>query len=292
MNWPLFFAFLSPIIFAFMNVLDSYIVKKRVKHVMGFAVVSGITNIFLGIILVLFLDWSAYSLFDLRFSILAGAMFGIQLYFYYVILEKHDVSHAIGLVYIYPLIVALLSYLFINEKLSILGYLGVLITLGGVTLMSVRLKKLKITIAFWSLGISILTIALSEFFIKIATTQIPEWHGAAVNSIVMGAFILPALINKSIRKGFKKEFKNISFTFMSEALTIAAVLTLYLAMSGLSATVVSVISATQPLFVLIFESVAFYSGIKIVKDVEWKNKLFAILLIILGISLLYLSEII
>ncbi len=289
MNWPLFFAFLSPIIFAFMNVIDTYIVKKRVKHVFGFAVVSGITNILFGIILALFLNWNSYSLLDFRFSILAGSMFGIQLYFYYFILAKHDVSHAVGLIYVYPIIVAFLSYLFLNEKLSILGYSGVFITLCGIILMSIRLKKLKMSIAFWSLGISILTIAFSEFFIKVATNQLPQWHGTAINSMVMGIFILPALLNKSIRKGFKKEFKNIRFTFISEALTLGAIVTLYLAMSGLSATIVSVISATQPLFVLIFESAAFYAGIKISRDLQWKNKAIAIILVVIGIVILYLN---
>ena len=157
--------------------------------------------------------------------------------------------------------------------------------------MSVRLKKLKITIAFWSLGISIITVALGEFFIKIATNQLPQWHGTAINSIVLGAFILPALLSKSVRNGFKKEFKNLRFTFISGGVNLGRIGTLFLAMSGLSATIVSVISSTQPLFVLIFESIAFYAGIKIVGDVGWKNKTFAILLIIIGIIMLYLSEI-
>ena len=211
--------------------------------------------------------------------------------FYYIVLSKHDVSHVIGLVYIYPIIIAILSFLFLNEKLSLVGYIGMIITLAGVLLMSVQIKNLKISIALWSLAIVAVTSALNEFLIKIATNQIYWLHGAAINSIVMGLLVMPLLFNKKIRNGFGKEFKNIRITFISEALTILAIATIYLAMAGLPATVVAVISVTQPLFVLGFEFLAFIFGIKIVKDEGWGNKLLGILLIVLGIAILYASEI-
>ena len=63
-------------------------------------------------------------------------------------------------------------------------------------------------------------------------------------------------------------------------------------MTSFPATIVSVISATQPLFVLLFEWLAFFFGIKMVKDVDWKHKIFAISLIVVGIAILYGKEII
>ena len=212
--------------------------------------------------------------------------------FYYKILSKQDVSHAIGLIYVYPIIVALLSFLFLNEKLSLIGYAGMLVTLAGVLLINIRIKKLKIILAFWSLIIMATAAALNEIFIKVATSQIGEWHGTAISSIVMGLFVMPLLFKKSIRKEFVCEFKNINLTFISEALTIGGIVTLYLAMAGLPATIVSVISVTQPLFVLGFEFLAFSFGIKIVKDVRWRHKMLAILLIVVGIAILYASEIV
>ncbi len=292
MNWPLFFAFLSPMIWALMNFIDAWIVKKKVKNALSFAVVSGITNIFLGIMLALFLDWSNYSLFDFRFSIIVGAMLGLQLYFYYTILSRHDVSHVVGLIYAYPLVVAFLSFLFLNEKLSLIAYLGAFITIFGVFQLTLRMRKLNFALISWSIIALILTSALAEFFIKIATTQIPVWHNTAITSIVLGFSILPALLKKSVRKDFKGEFKRIHFTFISELLTIAAVTSVYLAMAGLPATIVSVISTLQPLFVLIFEWVAFFFGIKMVKDIDWKQKIFAISLVVIGIIILYGSEIV
>lgn len=292
MNWPLFFAFLSGAILGLMNVFDTYIVKLKIKNLMGFAIVSALTNILFGVILALFLNWTVYSFSDYTFSILAGLVMGIQLFFYYFVLSKHDSSHAIGLIYSYPIIVAILSFFFLNEQLSLLGYVGMAITLLGVLLLSVRVKKLRVSIAIWSLVIVTLGTGLHEFFAKIAVNQISPWHGTAINSIAMGWFALVLLLKKKYRIGFISEFRNVKLTFVSELLTLAGILAIYLAMNGLPATIVSVISVVQPLFVLFFEWVAFSLGIKIVKDINWKNKLFAILLIIIGLILLYVNDIV
>lgn len=292
MNWALFFAILSPAILGLMNVFDTYIIKIRVKKVIGFSMVSAFTNILFGVILSLFLSWEAYAFSDYFFPILAGFVMGIQLYFYYFILSKHDASHAVGLVYIYPIFVAMLSFFFLNERLSLLGYAGMAIAISGVLLLSIRVRKLKIDVALWSISFVTIGAALHEFFAKIATSQINAWNATAINSIVMGWFALFLLFKKKYRAEFKYEFKNVKLTFISEVLTLVGVLTIYLAMSGLPATIVSVVSVLQPLFVLLFEWIAFSFGFKIVKDESWRHKIFAIIMIVMGLVLLYFKDIV
>src|SRR3989344_4124902 len=131
-NVGLFFAILVPISFALMNVFDSFVIKKKIKHILGFSAVSGLTNIILGIILASFLSWENINFFDLKFPILAGAVYGVQLYVYYGLMLKHDASNAVGLTYLYPILVSILSFIFIGEKLSLIGYVGAVITLIGV----------------------------------------------------------------------------------------------------------------------------------------------------------------
>ncbi len=291
MNWALFFAILSPAIWGLMNVFDTYIAQLRVKNIIGFAMVSAFTNIIFGFILALFLSWNTYTISDYFFPILAGLVMGVQICFYYFMLSKHDSSHAVGLVYIYPIIVAILSFLFLNERFSLLGYLGMAIVLIGVLLLNVRIKKLKINLAIWSISVVAIGAGFHEFFAKIAVSQISAWNGTAINSLVMGWFALILLLKKKYRVGFISEIKNVKLTFVSELLTLGGLLTLYLAMEGLPATIVSVVSAAQPLFVLFFEWVAFSFGIKIVKDINWRHKLFAIAMIAIGLILLYFTDI-
>src|SRR3989344_5630799 len=138
-NVGLIFAILVPISFALMNVFDSFVIKKKIKHILGFSAVSGLTNIILGIILASFLSWENINFFDLKFSIL--------------------------------------SFIFIGEKLSLIGYVGAVITLIGVLSINLRLNRLKISIGIWTVAVVILTSALNEFFIKLSTTNISNWHG-------------------------------------------------------------------------------------------------------------------
>ena len=284
-NVGLIFAILVPISFALMNVFDSFVIKKKIKHILGFSAVSGLTNIILGIILASFLSWENINFFDLKFPILAGAVYGVQLYVYYGLMLKHDASNAVGLTYLYPILVSILSFIFIGEKLSLIGYVGAVITLIGVLSINLRLNRLKISIGIWTVAVVILTSALNEFFIKLSTTNISNWHGTAVVSITMGITILFSITKKNIRKGFLSELKNFKFTLISESLTMIALVTLFVAMSYLPATVVSTIGVTQPLFVLIFESIAVSLGIKISDDKNWKSKSFSIILIVIGVIL-------
>lgn len=290
MNYFLLFAILAPLTWAFVNFFDAYVTKNKVKSVSGFIALNGLLYLILGLIFALFLDWYNYSFYQLVFPALGGVMIGIQTYIYYYVLSKHDVSNAVGLFYIYPLIVALLSFLFLNEKLSFLGYFGILLTLTGVLMSIINFRKLKATLAIWSLLFMALTAALHDFFIKLATFQIPELNGAAINSVVIGLVILLSLTKESFRIGFKKEFKNFKFALVSEFFSILAIIFTYLAMKGLSATIFSVIGTTQPLFVLLFEFVAFSFGIKMVKDFDWRNKIISIFLIVMGIVILYLNQ--
>ena len=75
-------------------------------------------------------------------------------------------------------------------------------------------------------------------------------------------------------------------------MALGAIVSLYFAMDGLSAMIVSVINVTQPLFVLGFEWIAHLFGVKIVSDRHWGRKLIAISFIVIGIGILYLAELV
>jgi drug/metabolite transporter (DMT)-like permease len=66
--------------------------------------------------------------------------------------------------------------------------------------------------------------------------------------------------------------------------------TLFFAMKSLPATIVSSIAAIQPLCVVVFENIVDRRMKKISKDVILLPKLGAIILIVAGLVLLYVSE--
>jgi uncharacterized membrane protein len=288
---PLILAIIVPFIWAFANVFDKYVLARKVKNTLSFTVVAGIVNLLLGIIIAMFLNWQMVSYSSLVFPILAGLFYAAEMFFYYYTLSKEDASLLVGFVYSYPIIVALLSFLFLNEIISFVGYLGMVLVILGIAMLVIRTKKMKLVIGAWTILALILLIALFEFFVKLSTTRIPGLNGVSVQIIIFGLTTLFALFHKNTRKGFFVELKNFKWASISEAVTLLAILFLFYAMTYLPATIVASLAATQPLAVLIYERIANKKFGKIVKDNLLLPKLGAIILIISGVILLSISTV-
>lgn len=286
MNLAIFVAIISPILFAFMNVFDKYVVSHKVKDSIGYAAVAGIVNVVLGIIVALFLSWNNVTSFDILFPIVAGIFSGGCYYFYFFIMKDSDASYLIGFAYLFPIVVAILSFIFLNERLSILSYVAIAFILLGVILLSIRAKKIKVSMLIIPLLFYIILLGFYEFSVKVSTTHVSFMQGLAITTAASGVAILLGLFNKKVRKGFKSEFKNIKLAFFSETFTLIAVFTLYFAMSKIPATMVSSIASTQPLAVIVLERIAHSYFGKITKDVRLLPKLGAIGLIVIGVIIL------
>ena len=292
MIWPLIFAIVSPIFWGIMNMIDKYALSKRVRNTAGFLPVYGIVHLATGIIIALFLDWSNIRPIDLLFPAIAGILFGCQCYFYVFAMKKEDASHVIGLAYAYPILLALLSFIFLKEVIPLQGYIGMIIVIAGVILLSLRFIKFKLANTGWLILQLILVIALTEFFVKIATGEIPVMQGIAINSLSLGTMLLLLLLNKKIRTGFRSEIKNIHWAVASESFTLLGTGTLYYAMAGLPATIVASIGATQPLVVLFLERITDGFTGKLTKDHALLPKLGIIALIVIGVVILCLSGVV
>src|SRR5918912_238984 len=97
MTAALLFAFLAPVFWALMNVLDKFVISEKVENALSFAAVAGIVNIFYGFILALTLSWSNIGFEAIVSPVLTGSLLGFQFYVYFIILKQEDVSHFIGL---------------------------------------------------------------------------------------------------------------------------------------------------------------------------------------------------
>src|SRR3989344_4198742 len=133
-------AILSPLFWALMNTIDKYAISKKVKHPLGFVAVVGTVQLILGAMLAIFLDWNSISLNSIIFPIVAGILIGAQAYFYYFILQKEDVSYLVGLAYCYPVLVIAFSFMFLNEVLGPIAYLGAALIISCSLMISVRLR--------------------------------------------------------------------------------------------------------------------------------------------------------
>jgi uncharacterized membrane protein len=201
-------------------------------------------------------------------------------------MKNSDASYVIGFLYLFPIVVAVLSFIFLSERLPVLTYIAVALILTGVILLSVRAKKIKAILFFLPLLIYILLLGGYEFFIKVSTNNLNFMQGVAITTFVSGSFILFGLFSRKIRKEFIIEIKNIKFAFINEFIALLGVFTLFFAMSLLPATIVSSIGSIQPLAVIILERLAHKRFGKITIDTRLLPKLIAILLIVIGVIVL------
>lgn len=286
----LLFAFLSPVIWAMMDLIDEYVIDNKSRYPLGFAFFVGMANVLLGIILALFLHWGSFSIRDYWPSAVSGFFLGIQFLLYFWMLKKDDVSNVIGFSYFYPVIVSVLSFLFLHEVLTIAIYLGMGLIMFGIAMIYLRTVKKKLHIVFWIILSYALSIAFYEFFIKVATTKVAEINGLAVNSIFLGLAIFPLIFSRKRRSEIAYEVRNIHWALLSEMFTISAVFGTYIAMKNLPATIVSSLQATEPLLVLAFEKIANKRGVLNSQDKNFFNKLIAIILITAGVAVMYITE--
>ena len=94
----------------------------------------------------------------------------------------------------------------------------------------------------------------NDFFAKVSVGNMPVNNVSALNTMSFGVVLLGIFFTREARAHFATEFKyNVMFAVFNEALSIFTNYLLILGMSGLSASLVSSLSATRPLFILFFE---------------------------------------
>jgi len=285
----LIFAVLSPIIWAFMNNLDNYFVKTRIKKVFSYTILAGIANFTFGFVLALFLDWTSFPLSAIIWPTISGLLYGSMYFAYYFLLKTEDISDLTGLFYLYPILVAILSFFILGEVLPFIGYIGILMILSGALMISLRIHKLSGKLVLKFMFIMILLAGAYEFLVKVATDNMPVWNGVAVEFMAIGLVVFFGLFSRNVRKGIKSELKNLKIAFMIEFFTFLSIAAVFIAMNNLKATIVSSIAAIQPIFALLFERVfERISGKKLTKDerITWR-KVIAILLIVIGVAILF-----
>ena len=283
----LLFAFLSPFIWGATNVIDKYLVDHRIKHILGFNAISGIPYLLFGILLAAFLDWKMVSGADLIAPAIIGILVSIQFYLYLTVLENDDVSHVVGFMYIFPIFVAITSFIVLGENIGLFGYIGMSITVIGIILLSVQ--RGKSTVRSWLVLASLVALTtVMEIAGKISVSNLTVWQSSAATSIVLGISLLASCALPSIRQGAIEEFKRIHVATVCTALEIVAMILLFAALAGLPVTMVSAIGAMQPLFVLGFEWIT-HRYVPISKH-DFKKKLIAITLVVIGVVLVVISS--
>jgi len=128
-------------VFALVNLVDKIAVERRVWNTYAYTAVIGIFEMCIGAVELGSSNWDNFNDSNrsmVVWPLLGGLVDGCSLYLYFILLGLTDASIVVGVMYMYPAVVCVLSYFVLGEQLNIPGYLGVVILLAGAIILSIN----------------------------------------------------------------------------------------------------------------------------------------------------------
>jgi len=259
MLWAIL-AILSAVIFAVSNILEKFVIEKKIKNFLTLFITGSFIRIIMVAILAIFVPLSGISLTSILFSVLAGCLAGLTFIFIYKALVKEDVSRVVAIYHIFPIFVAILAFIFLKEKISLIKGVAICITVLGAILISLKREKLSQKIKLRKVFLIVLIAVLAESFLEVidkyVLEQINLWQLFIIGysaEFFIALFIF--LFSKKLKQETREIFANhrLCLTVLGIHLIYfsASICFLFAAVFG-PITYVSAITSSQPLFVFIF----------------------------------------
>jgi len=256
MSW-LPFAIAAPLLYGVTNFFDKYLIEKRVRDPMLLTVVGGWVGAAFG-----FGFWAVHGFPGMPVQsaiilIASGCLFQWALIPYYKALQHEDTSRITPLFQVIPVLALILAAIFLQERLhgnQVLGF--VIVLAGGLALSVQRLERglFRFRRSFWLMMLASLLYTLPFVFFK--SVEQPFWNALAFEffGLGLGSTLLLALpsIRTRVRAGLPAIPKNTWWPIMTnEVIYIAAKMCTFYASTLAALSLVTVMGALQPLFVLL-----------------------------------------
>jgi drug/metabolite transporter (DMT)-like permease len=296
MTW-LLLAIISYFANAVNAVIDKFLLGKSIPSPIAYTFYVGILSIFVLVLVPFGLEWP--GLIQTLVALSVGFVFLISLYAFYVALKENDASHVIPVIGgTTPVVVAILSYLFLGERLENNQLIAFFFLVLGSVLISIKLNN-QGRYSAEGLKISFLAaVLLGIFYImaKYVFSNQPFISGFIWTRL--GSFLaaLLLLISAGNRKIIFAHNKNLRFRsgglfVFNKALAGGAFVLLNYAVFLGSATLINAIQGTQFAFLLILTVVISRYYPKVLEEKITRTTLIQKIsaIIIIGTGLLMLS---
>jgi drug/metabolite transporter (DMT)-like permease len=232
------------------------------------------------------------------YSFVIGCVVSYAFYFFFHAMKNDEGSRAIALMQTGPLMVATMSALFLGEILGLRQYAGIVLIVSASILASHKKTKsggrqrspaLKYALAY------ALIIAIADVSMKYLLGDFDFWSFFFWSSIGVVANILAWFAVPSIRRDFvtmakSLDGKTVGMLVGKEVLWFFAQMAFIVAVSQGPVSIVSAVSALQPMFVLaIATGMSMFIPHILSEDIaheHMREKLLAVLLVFFGVWLL------
>ncbi len=255
--WILF-AFLNPVLHSFSNVLDNYLVNRIFEHKIALVFYITLTNAMFLPVLFLFTGLPGLPSGQPLLIFIGLAFINVlYLYPYYKALENNDTSSVVALFSLGQLFVPILAFYMVNEVLSLTQYIGIgFILLGSIFLNVTHGFFAKINSSFWWMLLCTLILSFEYVLYKLAFFSVDWITGFSWPIILSVVFIVPLLLFGSSRRivvaGWPTFVKKFHFVALEESATFSGIAAGTYAVSLAPTSLVKAITATEPIFVLLY----------------------------------------
>ncbi len=239
------------------NILDAHVAGKVFKRLTTVIFYGAITNC-LSLPFLLFFGWpTAIPISILPYFLVTIFIEIAYLPLYYIALKRVDTSIVAAMFSMGKIVVPVLAYFLVDERLGALQYLGFgIVILFNVILNVNNVKHFKIDLSFWLMLFVSIMISVQGVFYKKIFEQMDWVNVAFYTAVFLNFFIVLFLLHTTTRKdifgSFKTYVKNWKVFFILEFIDRMAFLTGLVSVSLLPIMVQKGVASIQPIFVLLF----------------------------------------
>jgi transporter family protein len=297
MSW-IFYALLAPAVYSVINFTDKYIVEKELKDYSVVPIFSGIVAIIFGTAFWFVSGMPLLSLRDGALIMTSGVLSVFSYLVYLKALTEEETSNVTIFFQVTPVMVLILSWIFLHEAVSIKQYIGFFIILFVSLAMSYKPGTgFKISKPFWYIMIWDFCLAVSVIIVKFVVEQASfikifsyESWGVALGSLLL------FVVSRRIRIIFWKTLgtipsRAISILVFNECMFIFSKALTFFSFTLGPAVLVNVLEGTQVFYAVVYAIILMQIFPKVFKeDVSREGltkKIVSACIMFLGIWLVY-----
>lgn len=291
-----FFAIIATLIWSVGAILVKFVRANYIKSPISY-IMLGWPITLLSPILLLFGEFKLPSLKIIIYIFITAITALIGYWLYLKAISKEEVSRIVTLQGLGPLVMLILSTIFLREVLTIKDYLAFPLIIAGSMLISVRRIKdrFRVSKGFILILLSITAFSIHNLFLKFAAEVNFVTMIILRQAWILAIIIITLLSSKIIREKTKQDLKQLNkkkltIFYIAELCGITGVVFSYLAIQRGAVSLVALVQSTQALFVLGLTILLSIFIPKILKEEVTKKtitfKIVSVLLMMVGLYLI------
>lgn len=246
--WQLL-AILSPLLYGIANVVDKFLLEKKIGNYYTYAALAGFLTLIAAGIGWLIVGWPTAPQKAILIGLLASIPYAFVIFSYFHLIQNNEVSRVSGMTYLYPAFVALLSFMFLGESIGPVKYLAIGLTITGTIILGREHTSngnghMLLIIPLFTLGIATVDVSYKYILGFMSYGQ-----AYVLVNLPLSLLLMLPLAWKKVRNDMNHTIKFSPIIISLFLLTLIAHFSYLAAAAQAPISLVSALGTTQPIFV-------------------------------------------